>query len=174
MNDTTRHRFRGLRLAATALVLVALPAIAGQGGPAPRRGPVAALRGALAAADVSDVQREKARSVLEAAKAPARDFVRQAREGRRTLRELASSENPDPKAVGEAFLLERSTLLKLKTVREKVTADVRAVLTPEQAARFDAFLAGARYGAGAGPGLRRQGPGPGPMPPPRDPIAPPA
>ena len=159
---TTNKTIAGAALLASLLAAgsFATPASAAPGGPGGPGRMGAPIRGALEYAGVTDEQKERARVLGAAARSSFAGLAAQARANREALRALAAAPSPDPKEVGLAFLKADADRKAMKALRDKVEADVRALLTPEQRARFDAILEGARRGGPAGgAGQRRMGPG---------------
>lgn len=144
MNGMTKRRGIGLlALAVAGTLAVALaaaaqpgPWAAGQGGPFLR-----ALRGGLATVGVTDEQKTKIRAILEAKKDAGQALAAKTRTDAKALHDLANAATPDPAAVGKAFLTLKGDRDAIKTMAEGVLADVKAVLTPEQAGKLDGYLA---------------------------------
>ena len=148
MNGTTKRRGFGLlALAAAGALAVALaaaaqpgpPAGAGKGGPFLR-----ALRGGLATVGVTDEQKARITAILEAKKEAAQALAAKTRTDAQALRNLADATAPDPTAVGKAFLTLKGDREAAKAMAEGVLADVKAVLTPEQAGKLDVYMAALR------------------------------
>ena len=68
-------------------------------------------------------------------------FRTQAKANREALKTAASAANPDPAAVGTAFLKVRADGKAMKAQLEGVHAEINGVLTPEQKAKFDGWIA---------------------------------
>ena len=125
----------------------------GPGGPGGRMGMGPAqrvLRGALASLDLTQEQKDKVKAVIEAEKAGMQTMGAKHRADALTLRDLAAVAQPDPKAVGEAFLKVKQNREASKAAREKVLGKVEAVLTPAQKAKFQGYIQAAKdvfYGA---------------------------
>jgi len=129
-------------------------ALAAPGGPPPGGRIGGPIRGALEYAGATDEQKAKAKTLGEAARASVAGLAAQARADRQALQDLLAAPNPDPKAVGTAFLKVDADRKALKGAREKALAEVRALLSPDQRVKFDAFLEGAqrdRRAMAAGP-----------------------
>jgi Spy/CpxP family protein refolding chaperone len=141
---TKRSGIGLLALAVAGALAVALaaaaqpgpPAGAGKGGPFLR-----ALRGGLATVGVTDDQKVKIRAILEAKKDDAEALGAKTRVDGVALKSLANAAAPDPTAVGKAFLTLKGDREAAREMAEGVLADVKAVLTPEQAGKLDAYLA---------------------------------
>jgi Spy/CpxP family protein refolding chaperone len=117
------------------------------------RGGIGLLKRALATLDLSDQQKTQVRQIVESRKTTLQPMGEKARADRQKLETLLEAPNPDPAAVGTAFLAVHKNRSALKTERERVLADIGKVLTPEQKAQFDAILKfvrprGARGGEG--------------------------
>ena len=139
-------------------LLACLTASAGPGkGPmgAEGRGGLPFVRRALAALDLSDQQKTQVREVLEAQKPAIQALMEKARADRQKLDTLLQTPNPDPAAVGTAFLAVHKNREAMKSERDLALSEVKKVLSPEQAAKLDAILKFARPGRG----MREGGPG---------------
>jgi Spy/CpxP family protein refolding chaperone len=148
-----------LAMALPAVLAVAQPGPAGQG-PGGRMGAgQRVLRGALAQLDLSQEQKDKVKAVIEAEKAGMKAMGAQNRADAVALRDLSAAAQPDPKAVGEAFLKVRQNREAAKAAREKILAKIEAVLTPAQKAKFQGYIQAARDAGHAKAG-RRAGAGP--------------
>ncbi len=151
-----KHRGFTLRnMLMTGALLVALPAglaaaqpasgEGGQGGPGGRMGPAGkVLRGALAQLDLSQEQKDKVKAVIQSEKGGMQTMEARHRADALTLRDLAATAQPDPKAVGEAFLKVKQNRETAKEAREKVLGKVEALLTPAQKAKFEGYVQAAR------------------------------
>jgi Spy/CpxP family protein refolding chaperone len=134
----------GVGVAALALALSGGAALAqrpGGGGPLGR-----GIRAAMATLDLSDAQKEKVKAIFTSHQEQFQTFRAQARANREALRAAASAESPDPAVVGAAFLKVRADGKAMKAQRESVHAEINAVLTPEQKAKFDGWIAAHRQG----------------------------
>ena len=141
MGNTGFNRTIGMGVGA-ALVAAALatgPAQAqNQGG----RGRFArGVRAAMATLDLSDAQKAKVKAIFASHKEPFRAFRTQAKADRVALRTAASVDNPDPAAVGAAFLKVRADAKTLKAQLEGVHAEINGILTPTQSAKLDGWIA---------------------------------
>ena len=149
MNETTKRRGIGLLALAVAGALAVALAAAAQPGPpagAGRGGPfLRALRGGLATVGVTDEQKAKIVAILEAKKDAGQALAAKTRTDAKALRDLANVATPDPTEVGNAFLTLKGDREAAKAMAEGVLADVKAVLTPEQAAKLDAYLAALKH-----------------------------
>jgi Spy/CpxP family protein refolding chaperone len=129
----------------------------GPGGPGGRMGMGPAqrvLRGALAQLDLSQEQKDKIKAVIEAEKAGMQTMGARHRADALTLRDLAAAAQPDPKAVGDAFLKVKQNREAAKAAREKVLGKIEAVLTPAQKARFQGYIQAAKDAVHGGAGRR--------------------
>ena len=122
--------------------ILALPVLAAPGGPGGgRMGPAGrVLRGARASLDLTQDQKDKIKVVVESERSALQTAAARNRADALALRDLASSAQPDPKAVGEAFLKVRQNRETAKAAREKVLAKIEAVLTPSQKAKFQGYV----------------------------------
>ncbi len=162
---TTRTTLGAALVAAFVAALVAggvaaPTALSAPAGPPPGGRGVAPMRAALEYAGLSDEQKAKALAIGEESRAKFADLARQARADRQALQDLVAAPSPDPKVVGTAFLKLDADRKAMKGARDKAEADLRALLTPEQKVKFDAYLQGARKDRRA-MAMGRFGPGPG-------------
>jgi periplasmic protein CpxP/Spy len=162
MTRTTTRRLTTATVA-LGLLLAGSPAL-GQGYRGGReRAPGRGIRAALATLDLTDAQKEKVRALFEAEK-PKHEALRlEGRTAREALEAAASAEQPDPAAVGAAFLRVQANRKTAKAERSASKEKLEALLTPEQRAKLEGWMAAhrqARRGAdGAkGPGARKHGP----------------
>ena len=89
------------------------------------------------------VQWDAIHSQLEASVKPLFD---QNRAAEQTLNSLVDSSNPDPTAVGKAYLALRAVGKQIKAAHESAHAKLSAILTPDQKAKFDAIHSEMRHG----------------------------
>ncbi|HEX4956040.1 MAG TPA: periplasmic heavy metal sensor [Thermoanaerobaculia bacterium] len=153
MKPRTRHAaLTALLIAGATLTAVAAPPRPVQGpGQGQGQGPAAAeargphgghlLRLAAHYLQLTDEQTTAARQIFEDARTAAQPLIEQLRTSRQQLRDLLDQANPDAAAVGQAVIAADATREQLRALREDATADFRALLTTEQQARLDAFLA---------------------------------
>ncbi|MGZ6971724.1 MAG: Spy/CpxP family protein refolding chaperone, partial [Thermoanaerobaculia bacterium] len=99
------------------------------------------IRAAMAILDLTDAQKEQVKAIFASHKDQFQTFRAQARANRQALRDAASAENPDPAAVGAAFLKVRSDAKAAKSQLESVHAEINGVLTPDQKSRLDGWIA---------------------------------
>ena len=71
-------------------------------------------------------------------------FRAQAKANREALKAAASAPNPDPAAVGAAFLKVKANGQAAKAKMKAVRTEIDAVLTPEQRAKLDGWIAAHR------------------------------
>ncbi len=163
MNRTNERRSFGLMaLAAAGALAVALAAAAQTSaqtaaptpGPGTARPFLRALKGGLATVGVTDDQKTKIAAILESKRDAAQALQTKARTDGAALKALANSASPDPAAVGQAFLTLKGDRDAAQAMREDLLAQVKGVLTADQAVRLDAYLAAvkqmgrARFGRG--------------------------
>lgn len=129
--------------AAALLMAGALAAGTALAQPAPGRF-ARGVRAAMATLDLSDAQKEKVKAIFASHKDQAVAFRTQAKANREALRATASAADPDPATVGAAFLKVRADAKALKAQLEGVHAEINGVLTPEQKARLDGWIAAHR------------------------------
>ncbi len=99
------------------------------------------IRAAMATLDLSDTQKEKVKAIFSSHKEQFQAFRSHAKANREALRAAASAENPDPAVVGAAFLKVRADGKAARAQLESVHAEINGVLTPEQKARLDGWIA---------------------------------
>jgi Spy/CpxP family protein refolding chaperone len=140
----------GLGAGATALALVLAGGVAlagnqGGGGHFGR-----GIRAAMATLDLSDAQKEKVRAIFASHKDEGMAFHAQAKADREALRAAASAANPDPAAVGTAFLKVRADGQAAAAKMKAVRTEIDTVLTPEQKAKLDGWIAAHKQQRSAG------------------------
>jgi Spy/CpxP family protein refolding chaperone len=141
---------RPFRIAAAALVIAAAGAASlsagspeGQG----RRGRHGVGR-CLAAAELTDAQREAARAAFEAAR-PAIDAARDTlRADHEAFRALIEAENPDPAAVGAAALKVEASRKAIRVEVAKAAESVKADLSEEQRSLLEGCMRGSGFHGG--------------------------
>jgi Spy/CpxP family protein refolding chaperone len=102
------------------------------------------IRAAMAVLDLSDAQKEKVKAIFASHKDEAQAFHSQVRADRDALKAAASAANPDPAAVGAAFLKVRANREAAAAKMKAVKAEIDAVLTPEQRAKLEGWIAAHR------------------------------
>ena len=141
--NVTRH---GAALLALALSVglggaVATAQQAPPGGPGAGRGPfLRALRGGLATVGLTDDQKTKIRAILMSKRDAGQALRQKMRADAADLTAMAGAPDPDPAAVGAAYLKVRANREAARTMAVGVLADVKAVLTPEQQAKLDGYV----------------------------------
>ncbi len=143
MTTTLTRRLAVATALALGISLAGVPALAREGGPG-RAGAGPVLRGALASLDLSADQKDKVRALFLSQKGAFQARRDEARAARQALREAASAADPDPAAVGKAFLRVRASRQAARSSLTDLRARLEAILSPEQKARFDGYLAAAR------------------------------
>ena len=141
MKRTTASRclaFIALSLLVAGTALGAEPGIKG-------RGRLGLLRKALASLDLTEAQKTDIRAVFEKAKPSLQDLGARVKTDREALRAAAEAAQPDAAAVGKAFLKVRTDGKDLRGAFEKLLADIRAILTPEQQAKLDGYIAAVKH-----------------------------
>jgi Spy/CpxP family protein refolding chaperone len=129
--------------AAALLVAGALSTGAARAQQAP--GPFArGMRAALATLDLSDDQKTQIKAIFAAHKDEATAFRAQMKTDRDALKAAASAANPDPATVGTAFLKVRADGQAAAAKMKAVKGEIDAVLTPEQKAKLDGWIAAHR------------------------------
>ena len=125
-----------LAIAFAASAQTAPPTMAGRGGPYAR-----ALRRGLATVGLTDDQKSKIAAIFAANRNAAQTLGAKTRADAQALRGLANAATPDPTAVGNAFLTVKGDRDAARTMAQGVLTDVKAVLTPDQVATLDTYLA---------------------------------
>lgn len=123
----------------------------GPGGPGGPNRLAQGIRAAMATLDLSDAQKEKIKAIFESHKEEGAALRAQAKADRDALKAAASAAKPDPATVGAAFLKVRADGEAAKAKMKAVRAEIDAVLTPEQRAKLDGWIAAHRQMRG---GLR--------------------
>lgn len=141
--------------AATLLVAGALAAgtALAQAHPAPGR-LARGIRAAMAVLDLTDAQKDKVKAIFASHKDEGMAFRAQAKADREALKTAASAAKPDPATVGAAFLKVRANAEAARAKRKAVRAEIDEVLTPEQRAKLEGWIAAHRQQRG----MRRGGP----------------
>ncbi len=102
------------------------------------------VRAAMATLDLSDSQKAQVKAIFASHKDDGMALHAQAKADREALKAAASATNADVAAVGSAYLKVRADreagVAKVKAVR----AEIDAVLTPEQKAKLDGWVAAHR------------------------------
>jgi Spy/CpxP family protein refolding chaperone len=132
----------GVGAAAFALALASGVALAGnQGG----RGHFGrGIRAAMATLDLSDVQKEKVKAIFTSHKDQFQAFRTEAKANREALKAAASAANPDPGVVGAAFLKVRADRDAVRARMKAVRGEIDAILTTQQKAKLDGWIAAHR------------------------------
>lgn len=148
----TRTTTRRLTTATVALgLLLAGSSALGQGYRGGREGaPGRGIRAALATLDLTDAQKEKVRALFETEKPKYENLRHEGRVAREALRAAASAEKPDPAAVGAAFLRVDANRKTAKAERAGSKEKLEALLTPEQRAKLEGWMAAHRQARRAG------------------------
>lgn len=146
MIGTGTKRGAGLLAVALTVALIgASLATAQQASPgepgAGRRPLLRALRGGLSTLGLTDDQKAKIRGILVSKKDARQELRQRMRADAAALHALSGSSDPDPAAVGAAFLRVRANRETARAMASGVLTDVKAVLTPEQQAKLDGYLA---------------------------------
>ncbi|MCM3877740.1 MAG: Spy/CpxP family protein refolding chaperone [Thermoanaerobaculia bacterium] len=139
--------------AATLLVAGALAAGTALAQPAPGRF-ARGIRAAMATLDLSGAQKDRIKAIFVSHKDEGMAFRAQARADREALKAAASAPKPDPAAVGAAFLKVRADAHDARARMKAVRTEIDGVLTPEQRAKLDGWIAAHRQRRG----MHRGGP----------------
>ncbi len=90
--------------------------------------------------NLSQEQKNQIDALLVAEKPTLQGLAQQLKGDAAALRAAAGAAQPDPTAVGSAFLKVRADRQTLRTELQKVRQGTEAVLSPEQKGTFDAYL----------------------------------
>jgi Spy/CpxP family protein refolding chaperone len=134
----------GLAVGATALALVLAGGAAQAQNPGGGGHFARGIRAAMATLDLSDAQKDKVKAIFASHQEQFQTFRTQAKANREALRAAASADNPDPAAVGAAFLKVRADGKAMKAQLDGVHAEINGVLTPDQKSRLDGWIAAHR------------------------------
>ncbi len=143
MNRNTRRPTAGLLALALAVLLGVVGGAAAQ--PAPGGGPgrrpyMRALRGGLAALNLTDDQKAKIKAIFQARRDSGAEFALKMRADAKTLRDLAGAASPDPAAVGAAYLKVKANRDQARAMGESLLTEIKGVLTPDQATKLDGYF----------------------------------
>jgi Spy/CpxP family protein refolding chaperone len=140
----THHSFQQKLFSGSALLLAAtLAAGTALAQPAPGRF-ARGVRAAMATLDLTDAQKNDVKAIFASHNEEGKAFHQQARADREALKAAASAANPDPAAVGAAFLKVRADRQAAAAKMKAVRAEIDEVLTPEQSAKLDGWIAAHR------------------------------
>lgn len=105
---------------------------------------------------LTDDQKAQWTSIHEKARETAEPLVKAAGEAKQAFDQALEAENAEPAAVGQAALAMRNARKKLEAHHQATMESVKAILTPEQLAKFEEM--GERMGGGPNrPGPQAQG-----------------
>ena len=114
----------------------------GAGGPGGRHGmALHRIHKALASLNLTPEQKDKVHAVLQSQRESFQAQREQMRADHEALQALLQSDQPDATKVGTAMLKVQANRTAAKTQMTNALASVRAVLTPEQAAKLDGYIA---------------------------------
>lgn len=152
------HQKNGIRGAfALVAVLSLLTTGFAMAQPAAGHGPgIHALKAALSTLDLTDKQKGEIKALLESKKDGAAALRDKAKADRQALHALLESPNPDPTAVGAAFLKVHANRQAARAAFKDVRDGMASILTPEQLAKLKGYFAAVRHGRA----MRRMGPPP--------------
>lgn len=145
-----------------AAVLTAAGVLAAANGfaqPGPETGPgrdrmAHAVRQAMSILDLTDAQKARVKAIFAAQKTENAAFRAQVEADRAALKAAAAAPNPDPAVVGAAFLKVRANGQAVGAKMKAVRGQIEAILTPEQKAKLDGWIAARRQQRG---GMFRRG-----------------
>jgi len=141
-----KNRLFGAAVLTAAGVLAAANGFAQPGpGPGPGHDRMArAIHQAMSILDLTDAQKTKVKAIFAAQKTENAAFRAQVEADRAALKAAAAAANPDPAAVGAAFLKVRSDGQAVGAKMKAVRGQIEAILTPEQKAKLDGWIAAHR------------------------------
>jgi Spy/CpxP family protein refolding chaperone len=130
----------------------------GPGGPGgPHSGMIAERLG------LSDDQKASWKAIEENARTAAEPLMKAAGDARAAFEKALEADNADPASVGQLAIAMKSARKQLEAQHQATLEALKAILTPEQAAKFDEMQKRMRRGPGPdgpqGVGMRRRGPG---------------
>jgi periplasmic protein CpxP/Spy len=128
----------GIVLASCIVPLTALAA-RGNGGRG-QDGAGGRIRAVLEKLDLSSEQQAKIKEYAQASRPALRQARDQVRADRSTLKVLMDSPNPDPTALGNATLKLKASRQAMRGEMSKLRDATESVMTPEQKAKFEAYL----------------------------------
>jgi Spy/CpxP family protein refolding chaperone len=102
----------------------------------------------MATLDLTDAQKDKVKAIFASHKDEGMAFRTQAKANREALTAAASAAKPDAAAVGAAFLKVRADGEAARAKMKAVRAEIDTVLTPEQRAKLDGWIAAHRQQRG--------------------------
>jgi len=145
---TTKNGFFGAAVLIAAGVLAAANGLAQPGpGPGPGQGHermARAIHEAMSILDLTDAQKTKVKAIFATQRTENAAFRAQVEADRAALKAAAAAANPDPAVVGAAFLKVRAHGQAVAGKMKAVRAQIDAVLTPEQKAKLDGWIAAHR------------------------------
>ena len=104
------------------------------------------IRAALATLDLTDDQKAKVRTLFETEKPKYEALRQEGRAARQALRAAADAEKADPLAVGAAYLRVDANRKTARAERTGTRQKLDALLTAEQKAKLDGWIAAHRQG----------------------------
>jgi Spy/CpxP family protein refolding chaperone len=138
------HPFQKKLFGAATLILAgALTAGTALAQPAPGRF-ARGIRAAMATLDLTDAQKDKIKAIFASHKDEGMAFHAQAKADREALKAAASAADPDAVLVGTAFLKVRADGQAAAARMKAVRTEIDAVLTPDQRAKLDGWIAAHR------------------------------
>ncbi|MEO8359242.1 MAG: Spy/CpxP family protein refolding chaperone [Vicinamibacteria bacterium] len=104
---------------------------------------------------LSDEQKTQIKAIHEKERETIQPLMKAVGESQRAFDTALNAEAPDAAAVGQAALAMRDARRSVEASQKATMEQIRAILTPEQAAKFDEMqkhMRGGRSGFGPGPG----------------------
>lgn len=86
---------------------------------------------------LTDAQVTQMQTIFKAHHEAAQPLFTQMRANREALKTTLSTPEPNPTEVGKLVIADNGLKAQMRTLEEKMKADIGAILTPEQKAKFD-------------------------------------
>ena len=103
-----------------------------------------ALRGGLATVGLTEDQKSKIRTILESQRDAAQTLRQKMRTDAAALHAFAGAPDPDPAAVGAAYLKVRANRQQARQMAEEALGEIKSVLAPDQQAKLGGYLSALR------------------------------
>lgn len=102
------------------------------------------MRGALRSLNLSDDQREQVLAKFSMRREQMKPLREQMKADRQALRSTVDVANPDPTAVGKAFLKVKADREAIKSEMQSFRESLRPILTEEQNGKLDGYVSAMR------------------------------
>lgn len=137
-----RKTFAAITAAVLGAALLGGAAWAQDGGGDRRGGQ--GLRSALRALDLDQDQKDQVLAKMSAQREKTKGLREQMKADRQALRAAVDVANPDPTAVGRAFLKVKANREAMKTEMKAFRESIRPILSDEQNAKLDGYVSAMR------------------------------